>query len=40
MDFINKIKLPITYYAFNDNWELLDRQTKADIVCDILMILI
>ena len=32
MDFINKIKLPITYYAFNDNWELLDRQTKADIV--------
>ena len=32
MDFINKIKLPIAYYAFNDNWELLDRQTKADIV--------
>ena len=32
MDFINKVKLPITYYAFNDNWELLDRQTKADIV--------
>ena len=32
MDFINKIKLPITYYAFNDNWELLDRQAKADIV--------
>ena len=32
MDFINKVKLPIIYYAFNDNWELLDRQTKADIV--------
>jgi len=32
MDFINKVKLPITYYAFNDNWELLDRQAKADIV--------
>ena len=32
MDFINKLKLPITYYAFNDNWDLLDRQTKADIV--------
>lgn len=32
IDFINKVKLPITYYAFNDNWELLDRQTKADIV--------
>lgn len=24
MDFINKIKLPISYYAFNDNWNLLD----------------
>ena len=24
MDFINKIKLPISYYAFNDNWDLLD----------------
>ena len=32
MDFINKVKLPISYYAFNDNWNLLDRQTKADIV--------
>ena len=32
MNFINKVKLSITYYAFNDNWELLDRQTKADIV--------
>ena len=32
MDFINKVKLPISYYAFNDNWDLLDRQTKADIV--------
>ena len=25
MDFINKVKLPISYYAFNDNWDLLDR---------------
>ena len=32
MDFINKVKLPISYYAFNDNWDLLDRQIKADIV--------
>ena len=32
MDFINKVKLPISYYAFNDNWDLLDRQTKADII--------
>ncbi len=32
MDFINKIKLPITYYAFNENWDLLDRDTKADIL--------
>ena len=32
MDFINKVKLPISYYAFNENWELLDRETKADIV--------
>ncbi len=32
MDFINKIKLPISYYAFNENWDLLDRETKADIV--------
>ncbi len=32
MDFINKIKLPISYYAFNDNWNLLDRDTRADIV--------
>jgi len=32
MDFINKVKLPISYYAFNDNWDLLDRETKADIV--------
>ena len=32
MDFINKVKLPISYYAFNDNWNLLDRQTKADII--------
>lgn len=32
MDFINKIKLPISYYAFNDNWNLLDRETKADII--------
>ena len=32
MDFINKVKLPISYYAFNDNWNLLDRKTKADII--------
>ncbi len=32
MDFINKTKLPISYYAFNENWDLLDRDTKADIV--------
>ena len=32
MDFINKVKLPISYYAFNDNWDLLDRDIKADII--------
>ena len=32
MDFINKIKLPLSYYAFNDNWNFLDRDIKADIV--------
>ena len=32
MDFINKVKLPISYYAFNDSWNLLDRETKADII--------
>ena len=32
MDFINKVKLPISYYVFNDNWDLLDRDIKADIV--------
>ncbi len=32
MDFINKVKLPISYYAFNENWDLLDRNIKADIV--------
>ncbi|OKZ80707.1 MAG: hypothetical protein BHW07_03415 [Clostridium sp. CAG_433_25_7] len=32
MDFINKVKLPISYYAFNDNWNLLDREKKADII--------
>ena len=32
MDFINKVKLPISYYAFNDNWDLLDREIRADIV--------
>ena len=32
MDFINKIKLPISYYAFNENWDFLDRDTKADII--------
>ena len=32
MDFINKIKLPLSYYAFNENWDLLDRNVKADII--------
>ena len=32
MDFINKIKLPLSYYAFNDNWDILGRKTKADII--------
>ena len=32
MDFINKIKLPISYYAFNENWDFLERDTKADII--------
>ena len=32
MDFINKVKLPISYYALNDNWEFLDRDVKANIV--------
>ena len=32
MDFINKVKLPISYYAFNDNWDLLERDNKADII--------
>lgn len=32
MGFINKVKLPISYYAFNENWDLLDRETKTDIV--------
>ena len=32
MDFINKVKLPISYYAFNNNWDLLDWNTRADII--------
>ena len=32
MDFINKIKLPILYYAFNENWDFLDRDLKTDII--------
>jgi DNA invertase Pin-like site-specific DNA recombinase/transcription elongation factor Elf1 len=32
MDFINKVKLPISYYAFNENWDLLNRENKADII--------
>ena len=32
MDFINKVKYPISYYAFNDCWDLLEREIKADIV--------
>lgn len=29
MNYINKVKLPISYYAFNDNWDLLDRDTRV-----------
>ena len=32
MDFINKVKLPISFYAFNEKWELLDRETKSNII--------
>lgn len=32
IDFINKLKLPISYYAFNDCWELLERDKKANII--------
>ena len=32
MDFINKVKYPMSYYAFNACWDLLDREIKADIV--------
>ena len=32
MNFINNIKLPISYYAFNVNWNLLNWDTRADIV--------
>lgn len=32
MDFINKVKLPISYYVFNENWDLIDREIKADII--------
>jgi len=32
MDYINKIKLPLTYHAFEDYWPDLDRDDKADIV--------
>ena len=32
MDYINKIKLPLTYHAFEDCWPDLDRDDKADIV--------
>lgn len=32
MNFINKVKLPISYYAFNDKWELLDRDRKFNII--------
>ena len=42
MDFINKIKLPIAYYAFNDNWELSYRQfpyKKNIFFCFFLVVL-
>ena len=32
MDYINKIKLPLTYHAFEECWPNLDRDGKADIV--------
>ncbi len=32
MDYINHLKLPLSYYAFNKCWELLDRDKKANIV--------
>ena len=32
MDYINKIKLPLTYHAFEECWPDLDRDDKADIV--------
>ena len=32
MDFINRIKLPFSCNAFYDNWNLLDREYKADII--------
>lgn len=32
MDYINKIKLPLTYHAFEESWPDLDRDDKADIV--------
>ena len=32
MDYINKIKLPLTYHAFEDCWSELNRDDKADII--------
>ena len=32
MDYINKIKLPLTYHVFEECWPDLDRDDKADIV--------
>ena len=32
MDYINKIKLPLTYHVFEECWSDLDRDDKADIV--------
>ena len=32
MDFINKIKLPILYDAFVENWNDLEREEKADLI--------
>jgi len=32
IDFINKVKLPFICNAFINDWKLLDRETKADII--------
>ena len=32
MNYINHLKLPISYYAFNKCWELLEREQKSNII--------